>query len=51
MTDEEFIKHISKSIPTVPVTDPKFVYVPSEKTDVQKTWEKFGWKPKEKKDE
>ena len=49
MTDEEFIKHISKAIPTIPVSDPRFVYVPSEKTDVQKTWAKFGWKPKEQK--
>jgi len=48
MTDEEFIKHVSKAIPTVPVLDPKFVYVPSDKTDVTKTWENFGWKPKEK---
>lgn len=47
MTD--VIKHLSKVIPTVPVTDPKFVYVPSEDTDVQKTWAKFGWQPKEKK--
>jgi hypothetical protein len=51
MTDEEFIKHISKAIPKIPATDPRFVWVPSEQTDVQKTWEKFGWKRKEKKDE
>ena len=49
MTDEDFIKCLSKVIPTVPVTDPKFVYVPSEETDVQKTWEKFGWKKSERK--
>jgi hypothetical protein len=51
MTDEDFIKHISKSIPIIPATDPRFVWVPSEHTDVQKTWEKFGWTPTERKDE
>jgi hypothetical protein len=51
MTDEDFIKHISKAIPTIPLSHPDFVYIPSEKTDVQKTWSKFGWKPQEKKDE
>ena len=35
--------------PTVPVTDPNFVYVPWWKTDVQATWRKFGWVPKAEK--
>lgn len=31
--------------PTKNVTDPRFEYTPSEKTDVTKTWRKFGWVP------
>jgi len=27
------------------LTDPKWVYVPALKTDVQTTWRKFGWIP------
>lgn len=24
-----------------------FIYVPSDKTDIKKTWEKYGWKGKQ----
>lgn len=37
-------------VPKVPLTNPEFEYVPSMKTDITKTWRKFGWVPlKEKK--
>lgn len=31
--------------------NPDFKYTPSDKTNVQETWRKFGWVPKEKRDE
>lgn len=27
------------------LTDPKWVYVPANRTNVQNTWRKFGWVP------
>jgi len=27
------------------ILDPKFKYIPSAATDVQRTWRKFGWRP------
>jgi hypothetical protein len=32
--------------PSVPITDPQFVYRPAAATDVTITWRKFGWVPK-----
>lgn len=32
--------------PSIPVTDPRFVYRPAAATDVTITWRKFGWVPK-----
>lgn len=34
-----------QQIPSFPITDPRFVWVDSSKTDVQRTWRKFGWTP------
>ena len=31
--------------PSVPMTDPSFVYLNSSQTDVQQTWRRFGWQP------
>lgn len=31
--------------PTMPITDPRFVYRNSSQTDVQQTWRRFGWTP------
>ena len=36
---------VSKS-PLVGLLDPGFEYVPASKTDVRKTWERFGFVPK-----
>lgn len=32
-------------VPAFLLTDPEFVWVPSGKTDVQRTWRKHGWVP------
>ena len=32
--------------PSIPVTDPRFVYRSAAATDVTITWRKFGWVPK-----
>ena len=32
--------------PSIPVTDPRFVYRSAAATDVTITWRKFGWMPK-----
>lgn len=32
--------------PRISLLDSRFVYVPSAQTDVQRTWRKFGWLPK-----
>jgi hypothetical protein len=32
--------------PTLPITNPQFVYRPAAATDVTITWRKFGWVPK-----
>jgi hypothetical protein len=32
--------------PTLPITDPAFVYRPAAATDITITWRKFGWVPK-----
>lgn len=34
---------MSKQVPSVPLHDPRFVYVPAAATDVRRTWERFGW--------
>lgn len=31
--------------PSVPLTDPQFVYRNSAQTNVQDTWRRFGWVP------
>ena len=31
--------------PTHHLTHPSFTYCPAAKTDITKTWRKFGWKP------
>lgn len=36
--------------PSVPITDRRFEYRPSDKTDVRITWARFGWKPIERKE-
>jgi hypothetical protein len=46
-------KIVLKSIPATPsparapvsILSPNFVYVPAAKTDVTRTWRKYGWKP------
>lgn len=35
----------SRAIPSIPLGDPRFVYVPAAATDVQRTWRKYGWTP------
>ena len=45
---EEYQK---KSLPTIPLTDNKFIYRNSSQTDVQSTWKRFGWQPKEQSNE
>ena len=37
--------------PTVPLTNPAFPYIPAARTDVQRTWRKFGWTPPSEKKE
>lgn len=34
-----------KATPDVPLHDPRFDYTSAAKTDVQKTWRKYGWTP------
>ncbi len=36
---------IGAAMPTVPLTSPRFNYVPQAKTDVTATWRRFGWLP------
>lgn len=31
--------------PAIPLHDPRFQYIPASKTDVQRTWRKYGWVP------
>ena len=33
------------------ILDPRFKYIPSAQTDVQRTWMKYGWKPTERKEQ
>ena len=49
MLEEEFIKRPAK--PTYPITDNRFVYRNSAQTNVQDTWKRFGWQPKEQANE
>lgn len=37
--------------PSVPLTDSKFIYRNSSQTNVQETWKRFGWQPKEQTNE
>jgi hypothetical protein len=39
---------MTKQVPPVPITDPRFQYVPAAATDVQQTWRRFGWAPPSK---
>ena len=32
-------------IPTIPITNPAFVYRPAANTNVQDIWRKHGWVP------
>lgn len=34
------------TLPTLSVLDPRFVYVRAAYTDVQRTWRKHGWFPR-----
>ena len=45
MLEEEFIKRPAK--PTLLITDSRFVYRNASQTNVQETWKRFGWQPKE----
>ena len=49
MLEEEFLKRTIK--PTFPITDSRFVYRNSAQTNVQDTWKRFGWQPKEQANE
>ena len=41
---------MKKTMPSKPITDPAFKYVPAKDTDITQTWKRFGWVPtKEKK--
>lgn len=33
--------------PSVPITDKRFVYRNSAQTNVQATWRRFGWTPRQ----
>jgi hypothetical protein len=35
--------------PSIPITNPQFVYRPAAATDVTLTWRRFGWVPVERK--
>ena len=41
---EEYLKRFAR--PSIPITNPNFVYRSAAQTDVQKTWRRFGWQPK-----
>jgi hypothetical protein len=41
---------MNKQVPQVPLTDPRFQYVPAAATDVQQTWRRFGWTPPSQKE-
>ena len=32
-------------LPQYRLDDPRFVWIPSGQTDVQRTWRKYGWTP------
>lgn len=38
-------------LPTIPITDSRYVYRNAAQTNVQDTWKRFGWQPKEQKNE
>jgi hypothetical protein len=38
-------RKLSKRMPALRLTDPRFKYSNSAETDVQKTWARFGWVP------
>lgn len=44
LTFEQQVGRI-KRVPPARLLDPGFPYVHSSKTDVQKTWRRFGWVP------
>jgi hypothetical protein len=35
----------SYALPSLPVTDKRFVWKNAAATDVRETWKRFGWKP------
>ena len=45
----DLIKYPRRPKPKKGLLDPTFKYVPASQTNVQETWKRFGWKPKEKK--
>ena len=57
MSQQEFYETVQqqeeyKAVkPTIPLTDAKFVYRNSAQTNVQETWKRFGWTPKEQTNE
>lgn len=57
MSQQEFYETVQQqeeykaAKPTIPLTDAKFVYRNSAQTNVQETWKRFGWTPKEQANE
>jgi hypothetical protein len=46
---EAILQGPKRTEPTLPITDPSFVYRPAAATDITITWRRFGWVPVEKK--
>ena len=46
MTEQDMAqRQHEQQIPTYLLTDPRFEWVPSGKTDVTRIWRKYGWVP------
>jgi hypothetical protein len=44
------IRFHSQAIPTTPLCHPDFVHYDASKTDVTRTWRRFGWTPIQRED-
>lgn len=39
------LANAKRTLPTIPVGHPEYIWRPAADTDVQRTWRRFGWKP------
>lgn len=44
MSNLKLIKNSNRTLPSIGIDNPKFIYRKACETDVRETWKKYGWR-------